>query len=76
MLCERCKFAKWDLTASGRKHPSGRGQCTWTGTLRVAATVWVNGQLGKPYIVSGGTIWRTEAGLPSGCDTFQKLEGK
>lgn len=76
MICETCKFANWDLTATGRKHPSGRGQCTWTGTLRVAGSVWLGGY-GKPYTVHGGTIWRRKGDEhPTRCDVYQKLGTK
>jgi hypothetical protein len=27
--CESCRFAKWQRTANGRRHPSGDGRCTW-----------------------------------------------
>ena len=28
-LCATCKFAEWDKTANGRRHPNGNGRCTF-----------------------------------------------
>lgn len=27
--CRTCAYAVWDTTASGKLHPSGRGNCTY-----------------------------------------------
>lgn len=76
MICETCKFANWDLDAVGRKHSSGKGNCMWTGTLRVAGSVWL-GAYGKPYTVHGGTIWRKKGHEhPTKCDVYQKVGAK
>jgi hypothetical protein len=35
--CLYCKFADWQKTAAGRKHPSGDGKCTWEVKIPVLA---------------------------------------
>jgi hypothetical protein len=28
-VCATCRFAQWDKTANGRRHPNGAGRCTY-----------------------------------------------
>jgi hypothetical protein len=48
----------------------------WTGTLRVAGSVW-HGAYGKPYTAHGGKIWRKKGDEhPTRCDVYQKVGTK
>ena len=57
-LCEKCKWAKWNRTKTGRRHPSGQGRCTfeWTPSPLPAAFYFV----GPTPLPSGGFINRAE----------------
>lgn len=77
MICERCKFAQWDLTANGRKHPNGSGQCLWEATFRVAGSSGFGAERGQPIIAKGGNIWRTKGSeRPKRCDVFQPMKSE
>jgi len=77
MICERCKFAHWDLDAVGRKHPNGKGQCLWTGTFRVAGSVYSIKGYGQPFTKTGDLIFRKKGSQhPTKCDVFQQKEDK
>lgn len=57
--CETCRFAEWERTANGRRHPSGKGLCkTVLPAIPTipAAFSWIG--YGTPRI-TGGTIWRS-----------------
>lgn len=84
MLCERCRFALWDKTSNGRRHPSGDGRCTWTKTFRIAGSAHIVGlpayqsNAGRPFTAAGGRIHRaTKANgnraFPTECAVFQEM---
>ena len=47
--CNTCRFAKWNLTANGRKHPNKSGHCAYA---------WVPPRSGDVPRPSGGYIER------------------
>ena len=74
--CEDCKFAKWKLTETGRKHPDRTGRCTWSKTVRVAASVYVAGYnkpIGDPITLTGGSIERGNIPYLARCDVFERM---
>jgi hypothetical protein len=77
MICETCKFANWELTVDGRKHPSGKGNCMWTGTLRVAGSMYSIKGYGHPITKTGDIIFRKKGSEhPTKCDVYQKVGTK
>lgn len=38
-VCVGCRYASWDKTTTGRRHPDGGGQCTWSVTVPFAESV-------------------------------------
>lgn len=77
MICERCKFAQWDLTANGRKHPNGKGQCLWEATFIVAGSRYSKDGYGHAVTLSGDAIWRTAGHEhPKRCDVFQPMKSE
>ena len=79
MICQRCKFAEWDRTISGRLSPTGMGRCTWKKTFRVAGTASGNGYIarrGEPITVEGSFICRKKGEeFPTSCEVFQPVSG-
>ena len=61
-ICNGCRFANWDKTASGKLHPSGYGRCAYTADYAVPAShngSWTQGRNGM-FEVRGGGIHRTD----------------
>jgi hypothetical protein len=52
--CKGCGYAKWAMTADGRLHPSGVGQCTYVWKLPAlpASMFWLTGREPAPLKVS------------------------
>jgi len=74
-ICERCRFAKWERTKAGHRHPNGLGVCMWKKAFRVAASYHL--AEGQPLRVCGGVITRIDhPDLPMifRCDVFQDGE--
>lgn len=60
-VCDGCRFAEWEKTASGRLHPSGHGRCAYAANHPVPAShngSWTQGRSGM-FEVRGGNIHRT-----------------
>jgi len=49
--CTGCKYAKWDITKSGRLHPSGKGACQYKFKIPVLpeCLFWLGGIAPEPY---------------------------
>lgn len=67
-VCERCRFADWKKTATGRLHPDKSGRCTfeWVPPPLPASFYWSGFSALRP---SGGFIER--GGSIHECPTFE-----
>jgi len=57
--CTKCKYADWRVTAAGKLHPSGDGECTyqWSMPPLPASKCWIGR---NPPAPAGGRINRRE----------------
>ena len=70
-LCLICKYAKWNVTKSGRLHPNGIGQCTYPITITIPKAFYFVGGDPSP---SGGFISRNQtrpASIISSCPAYE-----
>jgi hypothetical protein len=76
-LCLSCNLAKWDKTANGRVHPSGKGTCGWKPPhiLTPAAWRWEDYDRRQPSPM-GGYIFRKDDRPVVECETYQVLDAK
>ena len=69
--CRDCKYALWQKTASGRRHPKGEGQCGYTPKLPTlpSAFHWFMGR--EPGWSHPWINWKKPY---EKCPTFQPIE--
>jgi hypothetical protein len=69
-LCDKCKYAEWELTKAGRLHPSGWGKCTYPYEIPVLPQSMYFVSLPRPH---GGYIKRKEQ-LNDHCVYYQGIQ--
>jgi hypothetical protein len=73
MSCNECKYAEWQMTAKGIKHPSGDGKCAYPVKMPQLpkSRYWFGGEEPRS---PGGYITRRR-NTCEGCPCYAPLEG-
>lgn len=72
MDCRTCKFAKWDTTKNGRRHPSGDGRCTCPIKMPTLPKAFYWMSMSDPTPSGGYINYREKTG--EGCQRWMSKE--